>query len=85
MDSKPDFQEHLKDKLRKMRKTIGLLKKLLKIWTRPPLLRVYKSFIRRHLNYDDITYDKAYTTSFHQDLEKIQYNSALAITEAIKL
>ena len=31
MDSKPDFQEHLKDKLRKMRKTIGLLKKLLKI------------------------------------------------------
>ena len=31
MDSKPDFQEYLKDKLRKMRKTIRLLKKLLKI------------------------------------------------------
>ena len=31
VDSKPDFQEYLKDKLRKMRKTIRLLKKLLKI------------------------------------------------------
>ena len=30
-----------------------------------------------------IIYDKAYNTSFHQNLEKIQYNSARAITRAI--
>ena len=29
-------------------------------------------------------YDKAYISSFHQSLEKIQYNSALAITAAIR-
>ena len=38
--------------------------------------------MRLHLDYGDIIYDKAYTTSLHRKLEKIQYNSALAITGA---
>ena len=84
MDTKLDFQEHLKDKLNKMSKTIGLLRKLQKILTRPPLLTIYKSFIRPHLDYGDIIYDKAYNSSFHQNLEEIHYNSALAITGAIR-
>ena len=54
LDTKLDFQEHLKDKLRKISKTIGLLRKL----TRPPLLTIYKSFIRSHLDYGDIIYGK---------------------------
>ena len=83
LDTKLDFQEHLKDKLSKIIKTIGLLRKLQKILTRPSLLTIYKSFIRPHLDYGDIMYDKAYNTSFRQNLEKIQYNSALAITGAI--
>ena len=53
-----------------------------KILTKPPLFIIYKSFIRPHLS--GIIYDKAYNTSFHQNLEKIQYNSGLAITEAIR-
>ena len=36
-----DFQEHLKNKLSKISKTIGLLTKLQKILTRPPLLTTY--------------------------------------------
>ena len=51
LDTKLDFQEHLKDKLSKISKTIGLLRKLQKILTRPPLLTIYKSFIRPHLDY----------------------------------
>ena len=43
-------------------------------------LAIYKLFMRLHLDYGDIIYGKAYNTSFHQKLEKIQYNSALAIT-----
>ena len=66
-----DTQEHLKDKLSKISKTIGLLRKLQKILTRAPLLTIYKSFIRLHLDYGGIIYDKAYNTSFHQNLEKI--------------
>ena len=46
LDTKLDFQEHLKDKLRKISKTIGLLRKF------------NKSFIRSHLDYGDIIYDK---------------------------
>ena len=77
LDTKLDFQEHLKDNLSKISKTIGLLRKLQKILTRAPLLTIYKSSIRPHLDYGDIIYNKAYNSSFHQNLEKIQYNSAL--------
>ena len=66
LDTKLDFQEHLKDKLSRISKTIGLLRK----WP--------------HLDYGDIIYDKAYNSSFDQNLEKIQYNSVLAITGAIR-
>ena len=65
LDTKLDFQEHLKGKLSKIRKTIGLLGKLQKILTKSSLLTIYKSFIRHHLDYGDIIYDKAYNSSFH--------------------
>ena len=63
-----DFQEHLKDKLSKISKKIRKLQKLL---TRASLLTIYKSFIRPHLDYGDIIYNKAYNSSFYQNLEKI--------------
>ena len=49
LDTNLDFQEHLKDKLSRNSKTTGLLRKLQKILTRPPLLTIYKSFIRLNL------------------------------------
>ena len=76
-----DFQEHLKDKLSKISKKIRKLQKLL---TRASLLTIYKSFIRPHLDYGDIIYNKAYNSSFYQNLEKIWYNSVLPITGAIR-
>ena len=48
------------------------------------MLTMYKLFIKLHLDYGDIIYDKAYNSSSHQNLEKIQYNSALGITGAIR-
>ena len=54
LDTSLDFQEYLKDKLSRISKTIGLLRKLQKILTRPPLLSLYKSFIRPHLDYGDM-------------------------------
>ena len=71
LDTKLDFQELLEDKLSNISKTIGLLRNLHKILTRLPLLTVCKSFIRTHLDYGEITYDKAYITSFHHNF---QYN-----------
>ena len=63
LDTKLDFQEHLKGKFSKIGNTTGLLRKLQKILTRTPLLTIYKSFIRPHLDYGDIIHDKTYNSS----------------------
>ena len=84
LDNKLNFQEHLKNILNKVNKTIGLLRKLQNILPREPLLTIYKSFVRPHLDYGDVIYDQHYNNSFHQKLESIQYNAALAITGAIR-
>ena len=64
---------------------MGLLRKLHNTLPRLPLLTIYKSFIRPpHLDYGDIIYDQAYTSSFHQKIESVLYNSALAITGAVR-
>ena len=84
LDSKLDFKEHIQYALNKVSKTIGLLRKLQNILPRPPLITIYKSFTRSHLDYGDIIYDQAYNVSFHQELESIQYNAALAIVGAIR-
>jgi len=84
LDTKLDFQEHLKKVFAKVNKPIALLRKLRTILPRSALLTIYKSFIRPHLDYSDIIYDQAFNNSFHQKLESIQYNAALAITGAIR-
>ena len=70
--------------MNKVNKTIGLLRKLQNILPREPLLTIYKLFVRPHLDYVYIIYDQHYNNSFHQKLESIQYNAALAITGAIR-
>ena len=84
LDVQLDFQGHLKNIYRKVNKTIGLLRKPHNTLPRLPLLTIYKSFIRPHLDYGDIIYDQAYTALFHQKIESVQYNSALAVTGAIR-
>ena len=41
-------------------------------------------FIRPHLDYGDIVYDRAFNESFHKNLEPVQYNAITAITGAIR-
>ena len=48
------------------------------------LLTIYKSFVRPHLGFGDITYDQPQNESFCNKLESIQYNAALSITGAIR-
>ena len=35
-----------------------------------------------YLHHGDIIYNQAYATSFHQKIESVQYDSALAITDS---
>ena len=65
LDTKLNFSLHLKNVQNKVNKTIGLLRKLQNKY----LITIFKSFIRPHLDYGDIFYDRAYNISFHQNIE----------------
>ena len=84
LDNKLNFSEHLKTIFQITNKTIGLLRKLQTLLPRAPLITIYKSFIRPHLDYGDMIYDQTFNMSFQQKMETIQYNAALAITGAIR-
>ena len=84
LDNKLAFDEHLTIVSNKIRKTIGLLRKLQNILPRPARLTIHKCFIRPHLEYGDIIYDQAYNLSFYQKLESSQYSAALALTGEIR-
>ena len=74
----------LKVSVKKISKTVGLLRKFQGILPRTSLITIYKLFARPHLDYGDIIYDQKFNESFHQRMESIQYNAAIAITGAIR-
>ena len=83
-DSKLNFDEHLKSVLKKISKTVGLFRKFQSILPRTSLITIYKLFARSHLDYGDTIYDQTFNESFHQSIESIQYNAAIAVTGAIR-
>ena len=48
------------------------------------LMRINQSFIRPHLDYRDIIYDKPDNESFKNKIEKFQYKVCIAITGAVQ-
>ena len=67
-----------------MNRTRGLLRRFQQVLPRPTLITIYKASIRPHLDYGDVIFDQALNNSFHQRLESIQYNAALAVAGAIR-
>ena len=63
---------------------IGLLRKLSLNLPQNALLTIYKSFIRPHLDYGNILYDKPNNEKFQNKIERIQYRACLAITGAVQ-
>ena len=61
-----------------------MIRKLQPIIPTEALLTIYKSFLRPHLDYGNIIYDRAFNKSFQNKLESVQYDAALAITGAIR-
>ena len=84
LDESLNFTYHIKEKMSKAMKGIGIIKKLSKTlpWHVP--ITIYNSFVRPHLDYDDIIYDQLNNESLNQKIERIQYSSVFAITGAIK-
>ena len=84
LDLKLDFNIHVDNKIKTCCKIIGLIKRLPVSVPRKVLLTIYKSFIRPHLDYGHILYDKPENQNFQNKLEKVQYKACLAITGAIQ-
>ena len=72
LDSKISYENHLQSVFSRAKKTIGLLRKFQPTLPRKYLVTIYKSFIRPHLDYGDVVYERASNKSFHQSLESLQ-------------
>ena len=72
LDAKLSFNEHVSVKLSIAKKSVGILRKLFYLIPRKSLITIYKSFIRPHLDYCDIIYDRANTNSFTKNIQSIQ-------------
>ena len=84
LDKNLDFNIHIENKINKCNKMIGIMKRLSLSVSRDSLLTIYKLFVRSHLDYADIVYDKPGNVNFESKLEIVQYNAYLAITGAIR-
>ena len=84
LDSKLNFNAHVDQKIKKCNSMIGLIRWLSINLPRNASLTIYKSFVRPHLDYGDILYDKSNNENFQNKLEKVQYRACLAITGAIQ-
>ena len=82
LDSNLNFNTHIDQKIKKCNKMISLIRRLSVNLPLNALLTIYKSFIRHHLDYGDIIYDKPNNDNFQSKMEKVQY--CLAITGGIQ-
>ena len=84
LDEKLNFSHHIKEKISKPCKVIGVIRELHYVLARHSLLTIYKSFIRLCLDFGNIVFDQPNNWAFSNKLEAVQYNAALAITGAIR-
>ena len=78
------FSRALQISTKKSKQAVALLRKLQNILLRSALLTIYKCFVGSHLDYGNIIYDQAFSDSFHQKVESLQYDAALAIRDTIR-
>ena len=84
LETSSKFDEHITTITSKVSKSIGLLRKLNNRLRRSSFFTIFKSFVRPHLDYGDVIFDKHYNNSFQQRLESLQCKTLLAITGANK-
>lgn len=81
LDTKLDFKKNLTNTFFKANKNDGFLRNFQIFLPRISLLRIYKSFIKPRLDYEDVTYDQIYNTSFQQKIKKMHYRAKLSISD----
>ena len=81
------FEKRLYEKIIKAKKKVGILKHLSKFLPLKTLDQMYKALVRSHLDYCDIIYHipshiNQPLDSMMEKVERIQYQAALAISDA---
>ena len=92
LDSRLSFEKHINEKIIKAKINVGILKHLSKFFPLKTLDQMYKALVRPHLDYCDIIYHipsrqnqaplGVTLNSVMEKIERIQYQSALAISDA---
>ena len=85
LDSKLNFQSHIREAIMKARRGIGIIRYLSRYVSRDVLDQVCKLYVRPHLDYWDIIYhrfDPNMSLDLTRKLEQSQYSAALAVTGA---
>ena len=75
-----NFDIYIKSIMAKVNETNGLIRKFQLVLPRSSLVTICRAFIRPHLDYGHIIFDQVFNDSFHQKMESVQYDVALAIT-----
>ena len=83
LDEKLTFNDHITSKLTTANKLTSTLRKLYHYMPRDSLVTIYKSFIRPHLDYADVIFDKPSNATFSNRIESSQHNAALPITGTV--
>ena len=83
LDEKLTFNDHITSKLTIVNKLTSTLRKLYHYMPRDSLVTTYRSFIRPHLDYAEVIFDKP-SQQFSNRIESAQYNAALAIIGTIR-
>ena len=73
LDEKLTFDDHITT----ANKLTGTLRKLYHYMPRDSLVTIYKSFIRPHLDYADVIFNRPSNAAFSNQIESAQYNAAL--------
>ena len=84
LDSKLNFSAHVDQKVKKCNRIRVPIRRLSINLPRNALLKIYNSFVKPHLDYGDILYDKPNNEYFQIKLAKVQYRACLSITGAIR-
>ena len=84
MDTKLNFLTHINENIKKANTGISVIKKHNLSLPRSSLITIYKSFVRPHLHYGDITYNQPNNARISYKIESVQHNVVLAITGVIK-
>ena len=83
LDKALNFNFHIKEKMSKpMQEMVS--SKTQQNSSHHSLITIYKSFVKPHVDFDDIIYDQPNNETSTQKIERIQYNDTLAIIGTIK-